>query len=68
MATAHVISIGDCGGACLLGIFPVNNFEIGFSGFRGLQRKSSVWVYGLIVTHRLFGVAIVKVYNFTLRP
>ncbi len=54
-----------CGGACLLGIFPVNNFE---SGFRGLQRKSSVLVYGLFVTHRLFGGAILKAYNFTLRP
>ena len=43
-------------------------FESGFSGFRGLHRTSSVWVYGLFVTHRLFGGAIFKVYNFTLRP
>ncbi len=65
MAAARVISNGDCGGACLLGIFPVNNFE---SGLTGLQRTSSIWVQGLFVTHWLFGVAILKVYIFTLRP
>ena len=41
MAAARIISIEDWLVACFLGMFPVNNFESGFTGFPGLQRTSS---------------------------
>ena len=33
MAAARVISNGDWGGGCFLGMFPVNYFESGCLGF-----------------------------------
>jgi hypothetical protein len=53
MAAAHIISNKNwvysiqfsCGDWYFWGIFPEPiSFESGFTGFRGLQRTSSVWV------------------------
>ena len=39
LAAERVISTEDYGGACFWGMFPINNFE---SGFTGLQSTSSI--------------------------
>ena len=39
MAAARVISNGDCGGACLFGIFPVNNIESGLTGLEDYKGR-----------------------------
>ena len=43
-AAARIISTEEWGVACFKGMFPVTNFESGFTGFSGFQRTSSFWV------------------------